>query len=198
MERSVVFIDRDGTINEEAGYINHIDSFRIFDFVPQAIRLLNIHNILAIVVTNQGGIARNYFSEDLVKEIHEKMANDLSIKGAILDGIYYCPHYPKAKHPLYGIDCDCRKPKDGLIKQAFKDFQIDKNRMFVVGDKWTDVELGEKIGAKKILVKTGYGKGEILSNQNNPLQPDIITENLLYAVYEILGILKIETASCFV
>jgi D-glycero-D-manno-heptose 1,7-bisphosphate phosphatase len=190
MERSVAFIDRDGTINEESGYINHIDSFRLFDFVPHAIRLLNLHNILAIVITNQGGIARGYFSEDLVRSIHKKMLDDLKIRGAILDGIYYCPHYPKAKHPEYGIDCDCRKPKTGLIQQALKDFPIDRKKMFVIGDKWTDIELGENIGAKKILVKTGYGKGELIDQQKNKIRPDIIAENLLYAVYEILNILK--------
>lgn len=190
LEKSVVFIDRDGTINEEAGYINHIDSFRIFEFVPQAIRLLNVHNILAIVITNQGGIARGYFSEKLVNEIHNKMISDLKEKGAVIDGLYYCPHYPKAKHPEYGIDCDCRKPKDGLIKQAMNDFCIDRNKMFVVGDKWTDIELGEKIGAKKILVETGYGKGELIDKKDNTIQPDIVASNLLTAVYEVLKILK--------
>ncbi|MCA1926862.1 MAG: HAD family hydrolase [Calditerrivibrio sp.] len=186
MSRPVVFIDRDGTINEEAGYMNHIDSFKIFDFVPQAIRLLNINNILAIVLTNQGGIARGYFSEELVLNIHKKMLEDLSQRGALIDRLYYCPHYPKGSHPLYGIDCDCRKPKDGMFKKALKDFDIDIKKMFVVGDKFTDIELGENIGAYKILVRTGYGKGEELEIGKRSIKPDEVCDNLLMAVLSIL------------
>ncbi|MEF3255554.1 MAG: HAD family hydrolase [Deferribacterales bacterium] len=184
--KSVVFIDRDGTINEEAGYMNHIDSFKIFDFVPQAIRLLNIHNILAIVLTNQGGIARGYFSEELVNSMHKKLHKLLNLQGANLDAIYYCPHYPKGKDPKYGIDCDCRKPKDGLVKIALKEFNIDQSKMFVIGDKFTDIELGRKIGAYSILVRTGYGKGEEMQMNKYSVAPDEVTDNLLTAVLSIL------------
>lgn len=186
MAYPVVFIDRDGTINEEAGYINHIDSFRMYDIVPHAIRLLNSHNILTIVITNQGGIARGYFSEELVNSIHNKMADDLSKMGAKIDAIYYCPHYPGANHPLYGIDCDCRKPKTGLIKKALADFDIDKSKMFVVGDKLVDMELANNISAHKILVRTGYGKGEELKIDCKDFKIDAVTDNLLYAVLTVL------------
>lgn len=190
MAYPVVFIDRDGTINEEAGYINHIDSFRMFDFVPHAIRLLNKHNILTIVITNQGGIARGYFSEELVYSIHKKMMGDLSKMGAKIDAVYYCPHYPGANHPLYGIDCDCRKPKTGLIKRALADFDIDKRRMFVIGDKLVDMELAHNVGAYKILVRTGYGKGEELKIDKLPFKVDAVTDDLLGAVLMILENIK--------
>ncbi|MCX8084215.1 MAG: HAD family hydrolase [Calditerrivibrio sp.] len=191
MGRPAVFIDRDGTINEEAGYINHINSFKIFDFVPQSLRLLNEMGIYAIVITNQGGIARDYFSEELVTSLHTYLKDKMLEKGAFIDAIYYCPHYPKTKHPIYGIDCDCRKPKEGLVKMALADFDIDQRSMFVIGDKWSDLELGERIGAIKILVKTGYGLGELEKYQNHNIQPDFVEDNLLMAVLRVLRLLSI-------
>ena len=187
MERKpVVFIDRDGTINKEAGYINHPDNFEIYPFVAQAVRLLNKYDILAVVVTNQAGIARGYFPIENMFRLHDKMVNELEKNGARLDGIYYCPHHPSSKIPEYAKDCDCRKPKPGMIKQAVKDLAIDEKKMYVVGDKVSDIELGWNTGCKTLFVLTGYGKGELAKFEGKGKKPDFICENLLEAVVEII------------
>lgn len=147
-----VFMDRDGTISEEVGYINHPDRFRLLKRTAKAIKLLNRHNILAIVVTNQAGVGRGYFKEEMVGVVHKKMEKLLNDKRAHLDAIYYCPHHPKD-------NCECRKPKPGMMLAAKKKFGLDLSRCYVIGDKYSDVEYAHQVGAKGILVLTGYGKG---------------------------------------
>jgi len=183
-----VFIDRDGTINVEAGYINTYDNFVMFDFVPQAIRLLNIHNIQAVVVTNQAGVGRGYFDEDHVRFMLDSMRDELSSKGAELDGIYYCPHHKSSKEAKYAVDCNCRKPKTGMAEMAFEELEIDESNMFMIGDKNGDMKFGRAIGATTIMVMTGYGKGEYEAESETwDHQPDYVVENLLEAVYIVLG-----------
>jgi D-glycero-D-manno-heptose 1,7-bisphosphate phosphatase len=190
MERSpAVFIDRDGTINIEAGYIDHPDNFNLYPFVPQSIRLLNEHGFLVIVLTNQAGVGRGYFGEDNVETLHAKMRSELAKGGARLDAVYYCPHHTSSKDPRYAVDCDCRKPRTGMVDKAVKDLPIDKSRMFIIGDKMSDIKLGKKTGCRTYLVKTGYGLREA---ENNPDGADIITDNLLLAVLDILKISRQE------
>ena len=183
----VVFIDRDGTINIDGGYINDPDNFIVYPFAPQAIRMLNTHGFLSIVITNQSGLARGFFTKEVMDNIHNKMNNILSQQGAYIDGLYYCPHDPNAKVEKYRATCNCRKPETGLIDSALKDFSIDTNNMYFIGDKHSDIMAGYKAGCKTILVKTGYGKGDLLHKSKNwKVQPDYIADNLLDAVKIIL------------
>jgi D-glycero-D-manno-heptose 1,7-bisphosphate phosphatase len=160
MGHRAVFLDRDGTINEEVGYVNHLERFILLPRVGEAIRLLNDHGLKTVVVTNQSGVARGYFPESLIPLVHERMQAILNEKGARLDGIYYCPHHPDAGDPPYRQRCRCRKPETGLVEEASKALDLDCSRSYMVGDRGKDLEFAHRIGAKGILVLTGYGKGE--------------------------------------
>jgi D-glycero-D-manno-heptose 1,7-bisphosphate phosphatase len=188
MRRPALFIDRDGTINEEMGYINHPSRFVLLPGVAEAIRLLNEREILAIVLSNQSGVARGYFPIDLVHEINDLMKRRLGKSGARVDGIFFCPHHPKGIVREYALDCDCRKPEAGLIYQACAEFEIDLTRSFVVGDRVRDIEMAQNAGLEGIMVKTGYGRGEmdyILPQRE--MEPDHVAEGLPDAVRWVLG-----------
>jgi len=188
MKRRAVFIDRDGTISEEVGYINHPSRFRVFPFSAAAIKLLNESGWLAIVITNQAGVARGYFSEEMIQTVHERLQRDLESDGATLDAIYYCAHHPSVGQPPYRLDCDCRKPKPGLISRAVKKFDIDPSSSWMVGDRYSDIELARNAGIHSAFVMTGYGRGEWEHQQDNwEHKPDLIAENLLEAV-EAIGV----------
>jgi D-glycero-D-manno-heptose 1,7-bisphosphate phosphatase len=181
-------MDRDGTVNEEVGYVNHLSRFKLFPWAVEAIRLINQAGFRAIVLTNQSGVARRYMSEDLVKQIHGKLDHELRQQGVHLDAIYYCPHHPAGTDPAYRLVCDCQKPKPGMIERGRKEFDLDLERSFVIGDKYLDVELAHNVGAKGILVLTGYGMGEYeYLSHAWPRPPDHVAENLLAAVNWILG-----------
>ena len=180
MKMPAVFIDRDGTINIDAGYMNHIDNFHVYPFAPQAIRMLNIRGILAVVVTNQSGLARGYYTLETMHDTHNKMNRIFDRQGAHIDGLYYCPHDPKAKVEEFRAECKCRKPLTGMLEDAVRDLPIDPERTVFIGDKFSDVGAGINFGSKTILVKTGYGKGE-LALDSGKYQPDYIVENLLEA-----------------
>lgn len=187
MTHRAVFLDRDGTINEEMGYINHIERFHLLPQSAQAIRLLNQYGWKVVVITNQSGVARGYFPESLIHQVHQKMKDHLREEGAYLDAIYYCPHHPDVGFPPYRQKCQCRKPATGLIEQAVKDLDLDLARSYVVGDRGMEIEFGHRVGAKTILVLTGYGKGEwqYCRNQWN-VQPDYVAEDLFHAVQWII------------
>ena len=187
MKKPAVFIDRDGTINEQRGYINHISRFKIIPGVEDAIRLLNQNNFLAIVVSNQSGVARGFYPIELVHEVHALMKQLLEENGSFLDAIFFCPHHPDGVIPEYTRKCDCRKPGTGLIDQACRSFDIDLSNSYVVGDLYSDMELAERAGVRGILVKTGYGLGEIeYTLPTKPRKPLYVAENLLDAVNWIL------------
>src|SRR5437762_11654992 len=147
MKQRAVFMDRDGTISEEVGYVNHPSRFHLFPFAAQAIRLLNENGWLAIIVTNQAGVARGYFPEEMIEAVHARMKEELKSEGARLDAIYYCAHHPTIGEPPYRLDCECRKPKPGLILGALADFDIDLAQSWVIGDRYVDVELARNAGA---------------------------------------------------
>ncbi len=177
-----VFLDRDGTINEEMGYINHVSRFRLFAFVPQAVKIIKDAGFKIIVVTNQSGVARGYFDEELVWEIHKKLVEDLEKSSARIDGIYYCPHHPQEGRGKYKKDCPCRKPKTGMIDLAVKEHQIDLSRSYMVGDRYKDILFAKEAGLKPIFVKTGYGIGEYSFQRNKwKAEPLFVAENLLEA-----------------
>ena len=181
-----VFIDRDGTISEEVGYINHASRFRLFPYSAAALKQLYENGYLAIVITNQAGVARGYFSEDMVQNIHQRMTDELKASGAMLDAIYYCAHHPLVGEPPYRLDCDCRKPKPGLLLRAARDFDIDLANSWMVGDRYSDIELAANAGVKSALVLSGYGRGEWEHQRDNwSTQPDLVAEDLLAAVKQI-------------
>jgi D-glycero-D-manno-heptose 1,7-bisphosphate phosphatase len=186
--RSAVFLDRDGTINEQMGYVNHISRFRMLPGAAEAIALLNLHTIPAVIVTNQSGLARGYFPASLLDAVHEKMRRELIEKNAHVDGIYICPHHPEAKEERYRKNCDCRKPKPGLLLQASAELDLDLEHSYVVGDRWSDISTAATCGAKGLLVLTGYGRGELeyLSAVQN-VTASHVAENLLDAVEWIIS-----------
>jgi len=187
MKRPALFMDRDGTISEEVGYVNHPARFRLFPYTAAAIKLLNENGWLAIVVTNQAGVARGYFSEDVIIQIHEQVQRDLQNESAKLDAIYYCAHHPSVGEPPYRLDCDCRKPRTGLIDRAAADFQIDLARSWMVGDRYGDVELARNAGLHSAFVLSGYGRGEWEFQRGSwQIEPELVAEDLLEAVKTIV------------
>ncbi len=182
-----VFLDRDGTLNEEVGYVNHLSRVRLYPWAAEAIRMLNEAGVPVIVVTNQSGVARGYFTEEMVQGVHRRIADELAAQSARIDALYYCPHHPDAPLPAYHQVCRCRKPEAGMVEEAARQFHIDPTWSYVVGDSYRDMRLGFKVGARTILVKTGYGLGEFEYHRHEwPRQPDLVAENLLDAVKWIL------------
>jgi D-glycero-D-manno-heptose 1,7-bisphosphate phosphatase len=186
--RAAVFLDRDGTINEQMGYINHIDRFQMLPDAAAAIRKLNEATVPVVVVTNQSGLARGYFPAELLDDVHQKMNAALLREGAHVDGIYICPHHPEAKEERYRQDCSCRKPKTGLFDQAARELDLDLQKSYVVGDRWSDLKAAVACRATPVLVLTGYGKGDYAYiGPQQKVQPAFVAENLSEAVAWILA-----------
>lgn len=195
MKRRAVFMDRDGTLSEEVGYVNHPSRFRLFPYAASAIKHLNDSGWLAIVITNQAGVARGYFSEDMIQTIHAAMRQELENSGARLDAVYYCAHHPTVGEPPYRFDCDCRKPKPGLISRAAKEFDIDLEGSWMVGDRYGDVELARNAGVNSAFVLSGYGRGEWEHQRAGWIEkPDLVAKDLLEAVKAIVS-RKAETSA---
>jgi histidinol-phosphate phosphatase family protein len=171
----VVFLDRDGTINEEVGYLDDPDRLCLIPGAAEGVRLLNEAGILTIVISNQAGIGRGYFSATTVEAIHERLTEKLARYGARFDAVYYCPHHPNE-------GCDCRKPKTGMLMQAAREHGIDMQRAFVVGDKVSDLEAGRRVGCRTVLVLTGYGERARETFNRTNSQPDHISTDLRNAV----------------
>ncbi len=185
--RRAVFLDRDGTICGEVGYLDSIDLLKILPGVPAAIRRLNDSGLKVIVITNQSGVARGYFTESLLDRIHEKLVQDLAEQSARLDAVYYCPHHPEGTLARYRCDCDCRKPGIGLLERAAMEHNLDLASCFVVGDKYLDAETGFRAGARSILVLTGYGNEQYAHERETwPRQPDYVAPDLAHAVDWVL------------
>lgn len=158
--RPAVFMDRDGCLTEEVGYVNHPSRLRLLPRTAEAIARLNRAGVPAVMVTNQAGIARGYFSPEVLAAVNDELLRQLKDSGAYVDGLYVCPHHPSAGEPPYRDRCDCRKPSPGLLTRAAADLALDLSRSAVVGDKPSDVETAARVGARGILVLTGYGLGE--------------------------------------
>lgn len=187
MKKPAVFLDRDGTINEQMGYINHESRFHLLSGAAEAIRKLNRAGIPVVVVTNQSGLARGYFPESLLDKVHETMEKELAEKGAHVDAIYICPHHPEAGREELRANCNCRKPKKGLFVRAAEDMGLDLSRSYVVGDRWSDLVAAENCGAAGILVLTGYGRGELkYVGESQMVQPVRVAEDLEAAANWIL------------
>lgn len=172
MANRAVFIDRDGTMAKDVNYCRQPEDFVLFPNTARAIKLLNEHGFKVIVVTNQSGIARGYFTEGTLAQIHKKMKQELAEEGARVDGIYYCPHHPDD-------NCDCRKPKPKLVLQAAREHDIDLKQAFVVGDLSMDIELGKAAGCKTILLSNS-------PQEDSGVSPDYIASDLLEAARYVL------------
>jgi D-glycero-D-manno-heptose 1,7-bisphosphate phosphatase len=174
-----VFLDRDGTVNEEVGYLTDVDKLRLIPGAGAAIKRLNEAGFKVVLVTNQSGVARGYFPEALVHEAHDRLFELLQREGARIDAVYYCPHHPTAGNSPYTRECECRKPGTGLIDSAVKDLDIDVGSSYMVGDKWSDVELGQRAGVRDILVMSGYGSDEPGNKRPKHVkEPNYIARNL--------------------
>lgn len=186
--RPAVFIDRDGTLTEEVGYVNHPSRVRLLPRSAEAVRRLNRAGIAAVVATNQAGIARGYFSEQVLEAVHAALVQQLEAAGARLDGLYVCTHHPSEGEPPYRAACDCRKPQPGLLLRAARDLGLDLAASTMVGDKASDLEPARRVGARGVLVLTGYGRGEWEYRRDRfAVHPDHVAGDLLDAVEWVLG-----------
>ena len=180
-----MFLDRDGTMIEDVGYLDQIARVAFYPWTVDAIRALNRAGLAVVVVTNQSGIARGYFSEAFVETTHRHISARLEAGGARVDAYYYCPHHPGGTVTEYARACRCRKPAPGLIESAAADLGLDASRSFVVGDRWLDVQLGRAVGARAILVRTGSGATEEARPQDG-VAADAVVDNLAAAASWIL------------
>ena len=171
-QNKAIFLDRDGVINEEVSYLSSPNDFRFIDGSIEALKILKSLGYLLIVITNQAGIARGYFTEETLQQIHQKMIKGLKSKNFSLDDIYYCPH-----HPNYTGPCECRKPKPGMILDAAKKYDIALEQSYMIGDTLKDIETGFNAKCKTVLLLTGYGREE--EKKINKIKPNLICENLL-------------------
>lgn len=182
-QRPAVFLDRDGTINQEKDYLYRIEDFAFIPGVPRAIKKLKESGYRVVVVTNQSGVARGYYGLDDVHRLHEHIQQQLAAAGTGIDAFYICPHHPEKGQGAYRRTCDCRKGQPGLLLQAAADLGLDLQQSFMIGDKLADIEAAENAGCQPILVLTGYGHASRLQ-----LKADraVICENLGAAVDIIL------------
>jgi D-glycero-D-manno-heptose 1,7-bisphosphate phosphatase len=186
--RPAVFMDRDGCLTEEVGYVNHASRIRLLPRTAAAVRRLNQAGVAAVMVTNQAGVARGYFPEAVLHEANARMCRELEAAGARLDGLYVCMHHPSEGRPPYRAECDCRKPRPGLIKRAAMELGLDLAASVMVGDKLSDVAAAHAAGTAGVLVLTGYGRGEWeYQREVQAVTPDHVAEDLLDAVDWALG-----------
>jgi len=170
---SAVFLDRDGTIARDVHYCRRAEDFELLPTVPQAIKLLNENGFKVVVITNQSGIARGYFTDEILAQIHDKMRGELAEYGAWVDAIYYCPHHPDE-------GCSCRKPGTALFYKAAGEHGIDLRSSYVVGDMEMDIEAGKALGATTVLVTTGP-QSRVPSPQSPIDAPDYVAADLFDA-----------------
>jgi D-glycero-D-manno-heptose 1,7-bisphosphate phosphatase len=185
--KPAVFLDRDGTMVHDPGYLGRLDALQWFPYTIDAVRLLNRAGFLVIVATNQGGVGLGLYPESFVTEVHEFMAAAIAAAGAQVDGWFYCPHHPRATIDALRVACDCRKPLAGMVRQAQARHAIDLSRSFVVGDKMTDVGLAASVGARGILVRTGHGEGEIAREGGTVPGAAFVANDLMGATAWMLG-----------
>jgi D-glycero-D-manno-heptose 1,7-bisphosphate phosphatase len=188
MSKPAIFLDRDGTLSHEVGYVNHASRFRLYPWAVDTVRAINQAGWLAVLVTNQAGVARGYFPEEAVHQVMAKLQEAMRSGGARFDGVYVCLHHPTVGEPPYRKDCDCRKPRPGLLRRAEAELGADLSRSWVVGDRRSDLQVAWSVGARGALVETGYGRGELeFLAPSWDRRPDLVAANTLEAVEQILG-----------
>lgn len=186
-KQPVVFLDRDGTLNVEIGYIRYVEDLVLIDGAADAVRKLNQSGVAAILVTNQTGAARGYYAESHIHALNARLLRLLEERGAHLDYVYFCPHLEEGIVEPFNRSCDCRKPAVGMVEQAYAEHpQLDKTKSFVIGDKASDVELAQNCGAKGILVSTGYGEAVLKGEYQHAVTPDFQAPSIVEAVEWIL------------
>ena len=171
-KNKAIFLDRDGVINKEVNYLSDPDDFKFIEGSIDALKILKKKGYILIVITNQAGIARGYFTEEKLAQIHGKMTNTLKQHNINLDATYYCPH-----HPDITGECTCRKPNIGMLLKAKEKFNIDLKRSYMIGDTLNDIQTGYNAHCKTVLVLTGYGMDE--KSKISTIKPDYIYNNLL-------------------
>ena len=191
-----IFIDRDGTINEDTGYVSSPGELIVYPWAAEAVRLVNESGMKAIVITNQSGVARSLYTERTLGAIHDRLTRELSESGARIDGIYYCPHHPEIGDETYRKRCECRKPRPGMMIEAARDHQIDLAASYVIGDKASDINLAAEVGARGVLVLTGYGRETLRRRDRWPCEPAIVADDLLGAVRQILDSARVSDVRC--
>jgi D,D-heptose 1,7-bisphosphate phosphatase len=180
-----VFLDRDGTLIEEAGYLDRLDRIALFPWTVDALRMLKRAGFALVVITNQSGVGRGLIDEAFVEATHRALDERLAAGGARVDAYYHCPHHPQADLDAYRIQCDCRKPATGLFTKASAALDIDPARSFGVGDRWQDLEPAVALGARGVLVKTGYGVSA-LARPSARVAAAYVADNLMDATTWIL------------
>ena len=186
MSRRAVFIDRDGTLIEEAGYLNSLDRLELFPYSVDAVRQLNRADFAVVVITNQAGIARGIVTEAFVAAAHDYISERLAAGGGRVDGYYHCPHHPHGIVEALRVSCDCRKPQSGLLRRAAADLDIDLRQSYAVGDRWHDLEAGRAVGTATVLVRTGYGASDERAPREGVVA-DAVVDNLAAAAAWILS-----------
>ena len=185
MKHIGIFLDRDGTINEEMGYLSTPNDLRLIPGAADAIREANRYGFKVFVTTNQSGVARGLITEEQLAKIHRTLIEKLQQNNAHLDTIYYCPHHPEIGEAPYRNNCECRKPNTGMLIRASKEHNLDLTKSFVIGDKMIDIQTGNNAGAIPILVLTGYGKKELVLCKHNNIRIDYIAEDIIDAIHYI-------------
>lgn len=159
--KQAVFFDRDGTLNEELGYLGDPARVRLLAGAPEAVAAARNAGFTTVIITNQSGIARGLLTEEQVHAVNDRVVAMLKLYGAVVDAVYYCPHHPEGPVEAFKGECDCRKPAPGLLQRAANEFGLDLAQSFVIGDKASDVGLAAAVGAQGVLVRTGYGNAEL-------------------------------------
>ncbi len=180
--RIAVFLDRDGTLNEEIGFVRTPDELRLLPGAADAVSTLNRLGVVTCVISNQSGVARGALSEADLIPVHARLSDELRSTGAHVDRIYYCPHHPTQGVPPYRAECECRKPRPGMLRQAEREFGLDLTRSFVIGDRMADVQAGQAVGSTTILVLTGYGATAIEESRRDGVAPDAVAPSIVEAV----------------
>lgn len=175
--KPAVFLDRDGVLTKEKSYVCTMEELEIFPYAKECVDKIKEQGYYAIVVTNQSGVARGLFSEETLRKMNAR----LEMKTGV-DAVYYCPHYPTGKIQKYSYVCACRKPEIGMITQACKEFTIDLQKSYMVGDRTSDILLGKKAGMKTILAESGYGTAH--------LDPDVLPDYVVNDLRDIMEILS--------
>jgi D-glycero-D-manno-heptose 1,7-bisphosphate phosphatase len=183
--RQAVFLDRDGTINEEKDYLWRIEDFAFIPGAPEAIRRLRDAGFLVIVVTNQSGVARGYFSRKDVDRLHQHIQRELAKIGTAIDAFYLCPHHPEKGQGEFKVDCACRKGRPGMLLQAAAEHGIDLAASWMIGDKRADLEAGRAAGSRSLLVRTGHGEKELATGAG--ALAEAVVDDLSAAADYILG-----------
>ncbi len=182
-----VFLDRDGTINREVNYLHRREDLRLVPGTADALKLLGRMGFLRIIITNQSGIARGYYNHEALECIQNEILRRLKGQGADIEGFYHCPHHPMGKIREFAIKCDCRKPLPGMFLQAEKDFNLEMNRCWAIGDRIRDLIPAVNLGSRGILVLTGAGREELKNRHQWPVKVEFIARNLYQGAKFIAG-----------